>query len=183
MESVEARRLTGDLNVEHGRADPFAATRPLMAYRRPLRVLIVEDEALLAMQLDVLLMDAGHEVVGWAMTADEAMQIFHHAKPDLAFVDLQLGGGRTGIDVAREIRATNSSATDGSVVVFVTANANMLPEDFAGAIGVIDKPYSMQGIEAALSYLHECIRTPPPCCAVPRSLTLAPAYRERWKVA
>lgn len=178
MESVEAWRLTGDLNVEHGKVEPFAAARPLMAYRQPLRVLIVEDEALLAMQLDALLMDAGHEVVGWAMTAEEAMEIFHHAKPDLAFVDLQLGGGRTGIDVARAIRATDSS-----IVVFVTANSNMLPEDFAGAVGVIDKPYSTQGIEAALTYLHEGIRTPPPCCAAPRSLTLAPAYRERWKVA
>lgn len=149
-----------------------------MAYRPPLRVLIVEDEALLAMQLDALLMDAGHEVVGWAMNADEAMQIFHHAKPDLAFVDLQLGEGPSGIDVAREIQATDSS-----VVVFVTANSKMLPDDFAGAIGVISKPYSMQGIEAALTYLHEGIRTPPPGCALPRSLTLAPAYRERWKVA
>lgn len=149
-----------------------------MAYRSPLRVLIVEDEALLAMQLDALLMDAGHEVVGWAMTAGEAIEIAHHAQPDLAFVDLQLGDGPTGIDVAREIQAIHAA-----VVVFITANSKMLPEDFAGAIGVISKPYSMQGIEAALTYLHEGIRTPPPGCVLPRSLTLAPAYRERWKVA
>jgi CheY-like chemotaxis protein len=149
-----------------------------MACRPPLRVLIVEDEALLAMQLDALLMDAGHEVVGWAMTADEAMEIFHHAQPDLAFVDLHLGDGPTGIDVARQIQAAGTS-----VVVFVTANSKMLPEDFAGAVGVIAKPYSMHGIEAALTYLHEGIRTPPPGCALPRSLILAPAYRERWKMA
>lgn len=149
-----------------------------MAYRSPLRVLIVEDEALLAMQLDALLTDAGHEVVGWALSAEEAMEICRHAQPDLAFVDLQLGAGPSGIDVAREIQATHAS-----VVVFVTASATMLPKDFAGAIGVISKPYSMQGIEAALSYLHEGIRTPPPGRALPRSLTLAPAYRERWKVA
>ena len=149
-----------------------------MACRQPLRVLIVEDEALLAMQLDALLMDAGHEVVGWAMTADEAMEIFHHAQPDLAFVDLQLRDGPTGTEVARQIQAASTS-----VVVFITANSKMLPEDFAGAAGVIAKPYSMHGIEAALTYLHEGIRTPPPGCALPRSLTLAPAYRERWKVA
>lgn len=149
-----------------------------MIYRSPLRVLIVEDEALLAMQLDALLMDAGHEVVGWAMNAEEAVEICHLAQPDLAFVDLQLGDGPSGIYVAREIQASHAS-----VVVFVTASSTMLPEDFAGAIGVISKPYSMQGIEAALSYLHEGIRTPPPGRALPGSLTLAPAYRERWKVA
>ena len=150
----------------------------MMALRPPLRVLIVEDEALLAMQLEALLADAGHEVVGWAMTSQEALQIFHQMKPDLVFVDLQLADGNTGIEVARQIQATDSPA-----VVFITANSRMLPEDFAGALGVIGKPYSMQGIQAALTYLYEGIRTPPPGCQLPRSLTLAPAYRERWKLA
>ena len=148
-----------------------------MPLRSPLRVLIVEDEALLAMQLEAMLADAGHEVVGWAMNSSEAMQLFQRAQPDLAFVDLQLADGATGIEVARQIRASDSS-----VVVFITANAKMLPEDFAGAVGVIRKPYSTQGIEAALTYLYEGIRTPPPGGALPRSLTLAPEYRARWKL-
>lgn len=143
--------------------------------RAPLRVLIVEDEALLAMQLEAFLMDAGHEVVGWATASAEALEMFQRTKPDLVFVDMHLADGPTGTTVAREIRRNDSS-----VVVFITANASMLPDDLEGAIGVIGKPYSLQGIEAALRYLHEGIRTPPPGCELPPSLTLGPEYKARW---
>lgn len=146
-----------------------------MSSRPPLRVLIVEDEALLAMQLEAFLVDAGHEVVGWATSSMEALEMHQRTRPDLVFVDLHLADGNTGIDVAREILASDHAA-----VVFITANVNMLPDDFGGAIGVIGKPYSLQGIEAALKYLHEGIKTPPPQSVLPRSLTLAPNYRERW---
>ena len=146
-----------------------------MSARRPLRVLIVEDEAPLAMQLEAFLTDAGHEVVGWATSSSEAMEMYQRTRPDLAFIDLHLADGNTGLDVAREIRAS-----DHSMVVFITANVSMVPEDFAGAIGVIGKPYSLQGIGSALKYLHEGIVAPPPEGVLPRSLTLAPDYRERW---
>lgn len=147
----------------------------MMSSRPPLRVLIVEDEALLAMQLEAFLMDEGHEVVGWATNSMEALEMHQRTRPDLAFVDLHLADGNTGINVAKEILARDQAA-----VVFITANVTMLPDDFGGAIGVIGKPYSLQGIEAALRYLHEGIRTPPPESVLPRSLTLAPDYRERW---
>ena len=55
-----------------------------------LRVLIVEDEALSAMLLQSYLEDVGHEVVGWATTAEEAVKLFKECAPDLAFVDLHL---------------------------------------------------------------------------------------------
>lgn len=141
----------------------------------PLKVIIVEDEALLALELETLVEDAGHEVVGWATTLDEVRKMIREADADVAFVDLQLADGPTGMDVARHIREA-----DRSVVVFMTANPRWLPEDLDGAVGVIAKPYTMNGLMNALRYLHEGIRRPPPVTTRPSGFTLSPAYTAAW---
>ncbi len=139
-----------------------------------LRVVIAEDEALSAMALQGFLEDAGHEVVGWATTADEASQLAQSANPDLVFVDLQLADGTSGLQLAEALRSAQRC------FVFVTANSRMLPEDCAGALGVISKPYSTHGIRRALEYIEQGLRSPPPRCSPPPSLRLAPQYQARW---
>lgn len=141
----------------------------------PLRVLIVEDEALLAMELESLLIEAGHEVIGWATSADDAVVLAKVKQPDLAFVDLQLKDGDTGIALAAQIRAVADS-----LVVFITANIALLPEDYAGAVGVIAKPYSISGLQAVMQYLHDGVRKPPPLGSQPNGLSLAPGFRKSW---
>jgi CheY-like chemotaxis protein len=141
---------------------------------RPLQVLIVEDEALPAMLLQGYIEDMGHKVVGWATTAEEALQMFEECTPDLAFIDLHLADGSTGVKVAEQISHFRRP------VVFVTANTRMLPDDYAGAIGVISKPYSTHGIQRALEYIEEGLRSPPPRCIRPSSLQLAPSYEHDW---
>ena len=141
----------------------------------PIKVLIVEDEALIAMELEGLVEDAGHTVAGWASTAEEAMVLVEATKPDLAFVDLQLADGYTGMDVARFIGEKHRS-----IVVFMTANPRWLPDDLQGAVGVMAKPYTMNGVLAALRYLHEGIRRPPPVSERPPGFTLSPAYAGAW---
>ena len=141
-----------------------------------MRVLIVEDEALLALQLEGLVEDEGHVVVGWAMSSIEAIRLAAETRPDLAFVDVHLSDGPTGIDVAREVRRASDTT-----VVFMTANAKRIPDDYAGAAGVIAKPYTMQGVTAALRYLDQGVTTPPPRLRLPNSFRLAPDYAERWK--
>ena len=118
--------------------------------------------------------DMGHEVVGWATTAAEALQMFEERAPDLALVDLHLDDGLTGVKVAQQICRCRRP------VVFVTANTRMLPADYAGAIGVISKPYSTHGIQRALEYIEEGLRSPPPRCTRPSSLQLAPEYEHEW---
>jgi len=141
----------------------------------PLKVIIVEDEALLALELETLVEDAGHEVVGWATSLKEVRKLMDNSDADVAFVDLQLADGPTGMEAARHIRET-----DRSVVVFMTANPRWLPEDLAGAVGVISKPYTMNGLMTALRYLHEGIRRPPPVTARPVGFTLSPSYAAAW---
>ena len=139
----------------------------------PLRVLIVEDEALLMMQLEASIEAEGHDIVGTAMSAGEAIALARMVEPDVAFIDLQLLDGPTGIFVARHLRGTEKT-----MFVFITANATRLPEDYEGAAGVVSKPFSQAGITATIRYLHECVRRPPPTGAAPAELNVAPGLQQ-----
>jgi DNA-binding response OmpR family regulator len=138
-----------------------------------LRVMIVEDEALLLMQMENLIEDEGHEVVGTAMSSEEALRVADLVRPDVMFVDVHLLDGPTGIDIARRFR----NRTD-VMVVFLTANSQRLPGDYAGAAGVIAKPLSQAGIGTAIQYICECVRRPPPVSPLPFEFTLSPVFRD-----
>jgi DNA-binding response OmpR family regulator len=141
----------------------------------PLKVLIIEDEALLAMELESLVEEAGHSVVGWATSSSEAKSMVESTDADIAFVDIHLSDGPTGVEVAEYIGRKKSS-----VVVFMTANPKRIPDHFAGAIGVIAKPYTMNGLTSALRYLQEGVRRPPPVSTRPAGFTLSPAFEAVW---
>jgi len=142
----------------------------------PLSVLIVEDEVLLAVELGYLVREVGCTEVGHAASSDEAIRLAHDLGPDLALVDVHLLDGPTGIDAARSI-----STDCGGLVLFMTANVKRLPEDFAGACGVIGKPYSEAAVKRALCFLQTCVREGHAPGAPPVGLTLAPAFETRWR--
>jgi CheY-like chemotaxis protein len=116
--------------------------------RESLRVLVVEDEILIALELESLLQEAGHEVVGLATSSADALALAAKQQPDLAFVDIHLADGPTGVSVARHL-----AQELGVTVLFMTANAKRIPEDFAGAKGVISKPYTERGVRQAIAYV------------------------------
>ncbi|MFL4991744.1 MAG: response regulator [Microvirga sp.] len=122
--------------------------RPSLSSEKPLRILIVEDEILIALELESLLQDLGHDVVGMAASSRDALSLGQELKPDLAFVDIHLADGPTGVDVARHLAAQHRVT-----VLFMTANTKRIPEDFAGAWGVIAKPYTERGVREALGYV------------------------------
>src|SRR5688572_20530893 len=66
------------------------------------RVLIVEDETLVGLGLKSLLERLGHEVVGQASTAAEAIALFRDKNPDIVLMDIRLDG-TDGIELAREL--------------------------------------------------------------------------------
>lgn len=68
------------------------------------RVLIVEDNWLIAVELESVLEEAGYAVVGLAMSADEAVEMGAAQRPDLVLMDIRLRGDRDGIDAATELR-------------------------------------------------------------------------------
>ncbi|HEX2552467.1 MAG TPA: response regulator [Microvirga sp.] len=116
-----------------------------------LQILIVEDEILIALELESLLQDSGHSVVGIAASSEEALALGAECRPDLAFVDIHLADGPTGVEVARSLAREH-----GIMVLFMTANAKRIPDDFTDAHGVISKPYTERGVQQALDYVIAC---------------------------
>lgn len=133
-----------------------------------MRILVVEDEVLIALELEYLLQDLGYVTVGVAGTSAEAIALGRSTSPDVALVDIHLIDGPTGVDVARAL-----SADARTTVVFMTANSKRIPEDFAGAFGVIAKPYSERVVASALTYVAERRAGGRPETA-PDGLSLAP---------
>ena len=110
------------------------------------RILIIEDEALVAMELRFVLEDLGHEVLGVAATAKAALDLVRENDVDLALVDIHLSDGPTGIDLGRDL------AGQGVTVVFMTANPGMVREGVKGAIGVLSKPTDERAVQTAVDY-------------------------------
>lgn len=118
-----------------------------------LRVMIVEDQALLAMELELVLGESGCEVVGCAMDQAGALLIADRERPELAFVDINLLDGMTGPRIARQI------VTEfGCAVIFLTANPEQIPDGFAGALGAVSKPFDESTILAVVAFARRFIR-------------------------
>src|SRR5690242_601635 len=81
------------------------------------KVLVVEDEGLIAHDIATRLEALGHHVVGTVATAEEAVD--QAAGADLVLMDIRIDGQRDGIDAAREVRARHHVP-----VVFLTAHAD-----------------------------------------------------------
>jgi two-component system, response regulator PdtaR len=140
------------------------------------RVLIVEDDMVIAGGLAPMVTGLGHELVGLAADRDTAIALIRSSDIDLALVDLRLSDGWTGLDVARAARE------NGVAVVFATADPALAPDDLAGAAGLIEKPYAQDGIKAVLAYLGAEIAggeapAPPRCLRLPLRISRAEPRR------
>lgn len=109
-----------------------------------MRVLIVEDEILVAMEFEETLLELGHDVVGIAADQPSALALAAQGV-DVALVDINLRDGETGVNIGRQIAKQ-------AAVVFVTANSGLLDDDVPGAIGVLPKPASRHALAGAVSY-------------------------------
>jgi len=121
------------------------------------KVLVVEDEYLIAISLEDMLVQLGHEVIGPASNMSEALEIA--ADPAVALVDVRLADGPTGPDVAAVLRQQHNIA-----VVFTTGNPEAVYESRDG-VAVITKPYDEQAIGQAIAYaraIHEGREMPVP---------------------
>jgi len=112
-------------------------------------ILIVEDELLLALDLECMLREAGYEVCGVATDADEAVQAVSRHTPDLALMDVRLAHDSSGIDAARRLR-------DGWNVPSIFVSANLDRDTRADAmaaapLGFVDKPYRQHDVLAAVA--------------------------------
>lgn len=110
-------------------------------------VMIIEDEPIIAEDLQDIVSDLGHRVVGVARTRDEAVALGKDAKPDLILADIQLADNSSGID------AVNDLLTSMDVpVVFITAfPERLLTGDKPEPAFLISKPFKIAQVRSAVS--------------------------------
>jgi len=117
-----------------------------MTSTTPARIMIVEDEMLVALELEAILEDLGYAPVGIAPDMPMALELAD-SHPDLAIVDLNLRDGLTGPQIGEALGRDHKCA-----VLFLTANPRILGEGIAGAIGVLTKPADPHAVELAVDY-------------------------------
>ena len=109
------------------------------------KILIVEDEMLVALELESILSDSGFEPVGIAPDLTTAEEFFGETI-DLALVDLNLRDGLTGPQIGKLL------SDKGVTVLFLTANPRILGDGIAGTIGVLTKPTDPETVKCAVNY-------------------------------
>ena len=110
-------------------------------------VLIIEDEALISMQLEELVESLGHTVCGTATTRDEVRAVVATRKPGLVLADIQLADGSSGIDAVNDILGEFSVP-----VIFITAYPEkLLTGDRPEPTYLITKPFLESAVKAAIS--------------------------------
>jgi PAS domain S-box-containing protein len=106
----------------------------------PARILVVEDEGIVALNLRRSLAGLGYEVIGVAATAADALELASTGRPDLVLMDIHIRGNVDGIDAAVRLREQG-----GAPVVFLTAYADEGTVERArraAPYGYLVKPFS-----------------------------------------
>jgi CheY-like chemotaxis protein/DNA-directed RNA polymerase specialized sigma24 family protein len=110
------------------------------------RVLIIEDEPIIAMDLENLVTELGHQVVATAATRDEAVAKAKSERPGLVLADINLGEGGSGIDAVNEILASFDIP-----VIFITAYPEkLLTGERPEPTYLIAKPFLPETVQATV---------------------------------
>ena len=115
---------------------------------RPLRVMLVEDEVIVAWDIAETLKRLGYAIVGMADNADQAIRLAETTAPDVILMDIRLNGSQDGIEAAREIRQRT-----GIGVIYLTAHADLATMERAAStepLGYVFKPFSHDVLRSAL---------------------------------
>jgi len=110
-------------------------------------VLIIEDEPIIAMDIETIVRDLGHSVTGVAVTRDEAVAQALAHRPGLVLADIQLADDSSGIDAVKDILAEFSVP-----VVFITAfPERLLTGERPEPTFLITKPFQRSTVKAAIA--------------------------------
>ena len=131
--------------------------------RRINRIMVVEDEPLVAFDNENMLQDAGYIVVATVDSYADAARVIESEPLDLILTDISLAGEGSGVDVAR------AAAARGIAVLFVTGNCTK--EAQALALGCLAKPYTERVLLDTLGALDHCLQGRAPK-RLPEELTL-----------
>lgn len=124
-------------------------------FRKPgIRVLVVEDESIVALDLERSLKRMGYEVVGVVQSGEDAVRKAEEARPTIVFMDIRLRGAMSGVDAAREIRRRQ-----GIPVIYLTAYSDeetLQRAKETEPYGYLLKPFDESDLRTALEVaLHK----------------------------
>jgi CheY-like chemotaxis protein len=121
-------------------------------------VLIVEDEVIVADDLEWQLTSIGYQVTGVAASGDEALAAIAERQPDIVLMDIQLQGGMNGMKAAKLIHERI-----GAAIIFVTAFPSVFlrdPDQMHPPGICLSKPFSIVQLRAALDSIGGSPETP-----------------------
>lgn len=134
---IDERRLSDLLNQASGEISRQVATD----------IMIIEDEPLIAMDIEQMVEGLGHSVVGIARTHKEAVDLFNRSAPKMVLADIQLADGSSGIDAVNDILKTSNIP-----VIFITAfPERLLTGDKPEPAFLVTKPFNPDMVKALIS--------------------------------
>lgn len=147
MEDFPADQVAHILGVETAEALIEIGQRELAEAARG-KVLIIEDEPIIAMDLENIVSDAGHQVFGVAQTHAEALRVGTDGRPDLILADIRLADESSGIDAVNDLLKAHGDIP----VIFITAYPErLLTGEKPEPAYLITKPFREDQVLSAIS--------------------------------
>ncbi len=115
----------------------------------PLKVIIIEDEAVIAQLLEYHIQESGHQVLDVAHSSERALDLIHNLQPDLILLDIHILGERDGIEVGMIVKEKYDIP-----IIFITALSDLdtiQRAKKAGPVSYLVKPYKPDDLKAAIS--------------------------------
>jgi CheY-like chemotaxis protein len=131
-----------------------------------MRILIVEDECLIALNTQADLEAAGHTVTGIAMTSREAFEQAETGRPDLVLMDVRLAAGN-GVEAAQAIYAHWGISS-----LFATSYGEKPASAGNAGIGCLRKPYDQKSLVQSIQIVERVMNGLEPTLPLPRNLEL-----------
>ncbi len=125
----------------------------------PARVLVVEDDYFVSMEIETILLDMRCEVIGIAATGEEAIKLAERERPDLILMDIRLAGSLDGIDAAIGVHARLGIRS-----LFVTAHSDQETRrrgEQANPVGWASKPFTSHQLMAAVQTALKALSSKP----------------------
>jgi CheY-like chemotaxis protein len=119
-----------------------------------LKVLIAEDDLMIADLVEEILVDKGYEVCGIARTVAEAVALAQHHRPDLAVIDLRLADGDLGTEIAAQLLPLGRFG-----VLYATGNISQVALTTSDGDACLSKPYTSADLLRGLEIVAEIVAT------------------------
>jgi DNA-binding response OmpR family regulator len=119
-----------------------------------LKILIVEDDLMIADMTEEILVDEGYDVCGIARTVDEGVALARHHKPDLALIDLRLADGGLGTSVAAQLVPFGHLG-----ILYATGNMSQVILTATDGHACLVKPYKSDDLLRGLELVSAFVTT------------------------